>query len=147
VTPIGITAAETHDLRRRVLRGADPDAELSWAGDDLGTTVHLGIRDDAGTIVAISTWLVRPDPFEPTRPATQLRGMATDPRLVGAGLGTRLLRAGIERCRSQGDELVWANARVSAVGFYERAGFAVVGPEFDTPDTGLPHRIVRLLIA
>lgn len=131
-----ISAADTYDLRRRILRDGDSDAVVEWVGDDEDSTFHLGIRDRSGAVVAISTWLGRP-------PATQIRGMATDPELVGSGLGSRLLAAGIERCRSRGDTVVWANARVTAISFYERAGFTVVGAVFETADTGLPHQMVR----
>jgi GNAT superfamily N-acetyltransferase len=136
VTPVEITAADTHDLRRRILRDGEPEAVVDWDGDSDHGTFHLGIRDDTGAIVAISTWLRQP-------PATQLRGMATDPAWAGRGLASGLLDAGIERCRARGDHVIWANARVTAVGFYERAGFTVVGAAFETADTGLPHREVR----
>ena len=134
--PIEITAADTHALRRRVLRDNQIAARLEWDGDHDPRTFHLGIRDRSGTVVAISTWLGQP-------PVTQIRGMATDPELAGGGLGSGLLAAGIERCRSRGDTVVWANARVTAISFYERAGFTVVGAVFETADTGLPHQMVR----
>lgn len=137
--PVEITAAETHALRQRVLRDNQISAHLEWDGDDDLSTFHLGIRDRSGAVVAISTWLGRP-------PATQIRGMATEPELAGGGLGSKLLAAGIERCRLRGDTMVWANARVTATSFYERAGFAVVGAVFETADTGLPHQMVRLTL-
>ena len=138
-----ISAADTYDLRRRILRAGDSDAVVEWVGDDEDSTFHLGIRDRSGAVVAISTWLHRPDPSDPAVKSTQLRGMATDPGHAGSGLGSRLLAAGIERCRSRGDTVVWANARVPATSFYERAGFTAVGDVFETADTGLPHQMVR----
>ena len=143
MTATEISPADTHDLRRRVLRAGDPDAAVDWVGDDEADTFHLGIRDGAGGVIAISTWLRRADPVDPAARATQLRGMATDPDHAGSGLGARLLDVGIERCRRRGDTVVWANARVTALGFYERAGFTVVGTVFETADTGLSHQIVR----
>ena len=138
-----ISAADTYDLRRRILRAGDSDAVVEWVGDDEDSTFHLGIRDRSGAVVAISTWLHRPDPSDPAVKSTQLRGMATDPGHAGSGLGSRLLAAGTERCRSRGDTVVWANARVPATSFYERAGFTAVGDVFETADTGLPHQMVR----
>lgn len=144
VTAVEITSSETHPLRQRVLRDDDPTATLDWPGDDEPTTFHLGIRNEDNDVVAIATWLARPDPEGSGRPATQLRGMATEPALAGRGLGSELLAAGIDRCRARGDELVWANARIGALGFYEHSGFRSIGPAFTTADTGLPHRHVRL---
>lgn len=138
-----ISASQTHALRRRVLRDGVPDALVEWEGDDEPTTVHLGaIVDDR--IVAISTWLVAPDPVAPLLRSVQLRGMATDPRSTGRGLGRALLDVGLRRARSDGHDRVWANARVTALGFYEGAGLTVSGPIFETPSTGLPHRHVHI---
>ena len=56
MTPTEITAADTHDLRRRVLRDDDANAAVDWPGDHDDTTFHLGIRDDTNRVVAVSTW-------------------------------------------------------------------------------------------
>jgi GNAT superfamily N-acetyltransferase len=138
-----ISASQTHALRRRVLRDGVSDAVVEWEGDDEPTTVHLGaVVDDR--IVAISTWLVAPDPIVPLLRSVQLRGMATDPRWIGRGLGRALLDAGLRRARRDGHDRVCANARVTALGFYEAAGLTVSGPVFETASTGLPHRHVHI---
>lgn len=149
---VEIDAGETHDLRRRVLRNGDRDADLDWAGDHDDTTVHLGVVGDAGAPIAVSTWLRRPCPLHPDAPSVQLRGMATDPAHRGTGLGSLLLADGIVRSlgvvrlssddRASDVELVWANARVEAIAFYERHGWNATGPVFHTAGTGLPHRLV-----
>ncbi|MFT4658395.1 MAG: GNAT superfamily N-acetyltransferase [Ilumatobacter sp.] len=139
-----IEAADTHDLRRRVLRNGDPRADLVWAHDNDPHTEHLGIRLVDESIVAISTWLQSPCPNYSSDSALQLRGMATDPAHNGQGHGSALLRAGTERAKAAGHDLIWANARVTALEFYERAGFTVSGPVFSTATTGLPHRLVVL---
>lgn len=130
---------DTHDLRLRVLRDGSPDANLRWAGDDDLTTEHLGIVLE-GEVVAISTWLSR-------RPATQLRGMATEPTHAGHGFGRRLLQEGIRRAAERGDELVWANARIGARRFYERAGFNTVGAPFTLPEVDVVHYRVEFPIS
>jgi thiamine transport system ATP-binding protein len=138
-----IDPSQTHDLRRRVLRDADPDADVAWTGDDAVSTVHLGAF--VGTqVVAISTWLESPYPDAPEMRAVQLRGMATDPEHTGRGIGALLLDAGRMHASALGADMIWANARVSALGFYDHNGFETVGPVFTTADTGLPHRRVRM---
>lgn len=141
-----LRAVDTHDLRRRVLRDGRPDAELHWAGDDDPTTVHLGMVVD-GSIIAVSTWLAIGPTVGAERATTQLRGMATEPTLAGTGIGRRLLRAGITHAARGGTRSVWANARVSALRFYERNGFTAVGDVFTTTETGLPHRRVEYPIS
>lgn len=137
---VELDADAVHDLRRRVLRDGDRDGELDWAGDRDPTTIHLGVVDPAGSVLAVSTWLRTPCPLHPSEPAVQLRGMATDPAHTGTGLGSMLLAEGLRRASDIG--LVWANARVTAIAFYERHGWTATGPEFVTADTGLPHRLV-----
>jgi GNAT superfamily N-acetyltransferase len=142
---VEITAADTHGLRRRVLRDGTASDVLVWEGDDEPTTFHLGAGADDG-LIAISTWLRRPYPGRPAEDAFRLRGMATDPSQRGTGVGGRLLLAGLDRCAEHGATLVWARARVTALSFYERHGFEPVGPEYTDLTTGLRHRdIVRPL--
>jgi GNAT superfamily N-acetyltransferase len=142
---VEITALDTHRLRRAVLRDGRLDADVVWDGDDEPTTFHLGIDVD-GAIVAISTWLARPSPTAAGMAAVQLRGMATDPAHARRGLGSLLLAHGLARVRQGGDTSVWANARVTAISFYERHGFEAFGPVFETADTGRPHRLVRTTV-
>jgi len=142
---VELTAAETHDLRRAVLRTGTPSDEVVLPGDDDPATVHLGLRDDRGRVVATSTWRPRPAPHEVGgggAAAVQLRMMATDPALQGTGLGGRLVEAGVAWAFSRGADVVWANARDTAVDFYRRHGFDVVGASFVTESTGLPHHLV-----
>jgi hypothetical protein len=42
--------------------------------------------------------------------------------------------------------MLWANARVSALGFYERLGFEIVGEEYVYGPLELPHKIIRLAL-
>lgn len=137
---VEITAAETHDLRRRILRAGTPSDVVVWDGDDESTTFHLGARASDRELVAISTWLWRRYPDRPALDAFQLRGMATDPAQRGTGVSGRLLVVGLERCAASGAALVWARARVAALSFYERHGFEPIGPEYTDLTTGLPHR-------
>ena len=71
----------------------------------------------------------------------QLRGMATVPTVRGQGHGAALVRRVEDVVRGWGGWLLWCNARVAAVAFYERLGWEVVGDEFDIPTVGaaFPH--------
>ncbi len=148
---VELESAQTHRLRAQVLRDGTPSSDLSWAGDDDETTIHLGVLIGAATDpVAISTWLrVRsPDLAHDLadRVGAQLRGVATAPSARGLGAGSLLLRAGVDRARQDGADHVWANARSAALDFYLDHGFAVTSEEFLSTDTALPHRrILRQL--
>ncbi len=136
---VRLTAEETHGLRLDVLR-RDMDTQVVTFPEDADpAAVHLGVRD-GDELVATSTWI--PRPYE-GRPAVQLRGMATAWDRQGTGLGGVLIDAGVAHARSIGVHVVWANARDSALAFYERHGFEVAGDGFnDASTTKLPHHVV-----
>lgn len=140
-----IEAAQTHDLRRRVLR--DGQAEhLVFPEDDRPGAFHLGARaEPAGPLLAVASFSPEPTPHRPGRRAVRLRGMATDPAHQGRGLGRELLEEALPRLRAGAFDVLWANARDSALGFYERLGFEVVGDGFLAGPAGdIPHHIVVL---
>ena len=142
---IDLEPEDTHALRRTILRDGTASDAVVFDGDELPTTLHLGVLLD-GEIVAISTWLRRDHPDHTDRAGVQLRGMATAPGHRGTGISAELLAAGVARCRAAGAQLVWARARVTALSFYLRHGFDTVGEDYIDSTTGLAHHdIIRLL--
>ena len=137
-----LTSAQTHPLRRLVLRDNDPTRSVTYPEDDDPNALHLGVRDGSGAIVATSTWIPRQCPDVPAASAIQLRGMATEASVRGTGIGGRLFEAGIARFADLGHDLVWARARDAALGFYTSHGCVVVGEGFVDEATNLPHHIV-----
>jgi ribosomal protein S18 acetylase RimI-like enzyme len=140
-----ITAQETYPLRLKVLRDGLQLRDCVFEGDDLPDTWHVASFLD-GEIVGIASLLHRPL-------ATvyggaggdggwQLRGMATDPCVRGKGFGSPLVSACIEYAKENGGTYVWCNARIGALGFYERLGFEILSEEFDIHGVG-PHRVMR----
>lgn len=140
---VEVAAAETHRLRRDVLRRDTATTQVVLDGDDEPTTVHLAVVVD-DRIVAVSTWLQRPSPDAPGRAAVQLRAMAVDPAWQGLGVGRSLLADGVGRAWRHGAEIVWARARDTALGFYESAGFHVASAGYVDAATRLPHHDVVL---
>lgn len=137
---------ETWPLRRAVLRTGTPSPEVVLDGDDDPGTLHLGVRDAHGSLIAASTWIPRARAGAPAMPAVQLRAMAIDPGQRRRGLGARLLRHGLSSMGERGVRVVWANARDTALDFYVRHGFDIDGDGFVDDATGLPHhRIVKHL--
>jgi GNAT superfamily N-acetyltransferase len=138
-----LVAEETHRLRRAALRGGDPTAVVHQDTDDGPATWHLGAVTPSGRVVGTSTFFPEPFPLDPARRgAVRLRSMAVDDGWRGRGLGSAILAAAEARLVAQGAELLWANARDSALGFYDRAGFTETGRAFVDPLTGLGHTVV-----
>ena len=128
-------------LRVRVLRKGTPTTHCNYPEDSYPDVVHLGIVRN-GEVIATSTWFMKPCPEIEGIAAMQLKGMAVDDLLQTGGLGSALITAGITHARNAGAHLVWARARDSAVGFYEKCGFRIAGDGFIDEPTGMPHHIV-----
>jgi predicted GNAT family N-acyltransferase len=135
ITVEEVAAEVTYALRAAVLR---PDGgEITWAGDEDAATFHLAARS-GDRLVGVVRFSPAPCPWRAATGPWQLRGMATDPALRGAGVGRAMVVDGLARVAARGGDLVWCDARVTAAGFYERMGFAVVTEEYDKPGIG-PH--------
>lgn len=136
-----VTFDDIHNLRVRVLRKGTPVAHATYSEDSYDDVVHLAVRLN-GEVVATSTWFSKECPESPGVAAVQLKGMAVDDSLQTTGFGRALIDAGISLARERNAEIVWARARDTAVGFYEKCGFAVVGDGFIDEPTAMPHHIV-----
>lgn len=129
-----MAAAETLDLRGRVLRDGRPHE--GFPEDDWPATFHLGVRDD-GVLVGVASFIPRGDG------TWQLRGMAVEASVQGRGIGRAILAAAEARLRAAGARAAWANGRDSALGFYERLGWRVVGDGYPM-GSGIPHHRIEL---
>jgi len=68
--------------------------------------------------------------------------MAVLKKYRGKGIGLRMAEALINMARAMGMKAVELNSQVSALGFYEKLGFAAEGPIFK--EAGIEHRKMRL---
>ena len=75
----------------------------------------------------------------------RIRGMAVDEAFRGQRVGIKLVDQVILDLKSKKAESVWCNARVSALGFYEKMGFKKEGELFEITGIG-PHFIARLVL-
>jgi GNAT superfamily N-acetyltransferase len=133
-------------LRSEVLRpGIAPEA-LVYAGDEAADALHVAARDGEGRIHGIASLCREPAPGRAPAVAWRLRGMATRPELRGKGVGRRLLQACFRHVRAEGGGLLWCNARVVALGFYERLGLRREGTQFDIAGIG-PHYVMSRWLA
>jgi predicted GNAT family N-acyltransferase len=122
--------AEVAALRTRVFvdeQGVPPEIERDDAD---ATAVHVLSRDDAGRVVATGRLL-------PRGSTAGIGRMATDPSARGRGHGAAVLAELHRQAVLRGVAEVELHAQVSARGFYERAGYAVVGDEYE--EAGIRH--------
>ena len=136
-----VTLREITGLRARVLRSHMPGTPATAPSDELPDAWHLGaFRGDR--LVATVTAFAEDAPDHPGVPAQRFRFMAVEPSEQGRGTGRALMGAVVEEARARGATLLWANGRDSALDFYIRTGFTVVGDGFTDATSGLPHHVV-----
>lgn len=128
-----VDAATTYPLRAQELRQGRP---VEIDEDDAPYTLHLAARIDGDEVVGVVRFHPRDCPWREGEGSWQLRGMATDPRVRGLGAGRALVAEGLARVSALGGQLVWCDARASAVGFYERLGFTIITDEYDLRPVG-----------
>jgi len=96
---------------------------------------------DGERIVGVCLIVPAPAPFDASKRAWMLRGMAVDPALQGQGIGAPLVKHVLALAEEEQVEILWFNARRVAIGFYARLGFQKWGEEFEIPNVG-PHTVM-----
>jgi predicted GNAT family N-acyltransferase len=133
-----VDVSAVRPLRGEVLRQGGPPETSVLPHDDDARSRHLALSID-GEVVAVGSVLPEPPPWSPEAAgAWRIRGMATKPGLRSRGYGGQVLRGLLDYATSAGGGLVWCDARLPAVPFYERNGFAAVGEVFVREGVG--HR-------
>jgi len=130
---------EVVPLRHQVLRPGLPRETAIFAGDHDASTRHfaalIGTRVVCCASLMTSAW--------EGEPAWQLRGMATAPELQGTGLGAILLRHIDSFVLAHPPRMLWCNARLAAVGFYQKSGWIVCSDQFIIEDVGPHHKMTK----
>lgn len=104
----------------------DPDRAVLLVEDEEGapigyTMLVFGDPTDADVLAAISH-----------RPTVELSKVYVLPARHGGGVASRLMEATLEHARGRGVAAVWLGVNQQnskAIRFYEKSGFAVVGPK------------------
>lgn len=134
-----ISAQDTYPLRQQMLV---PTHELKKAkfenDDDEDISFHLGAFSDS-KLVSVASFFYERNPIFSDLHQYQLRGMATLPDYQGQGLSSELLSFAFPIIKQNFCTLLWCNARVSAIGFYEKVGFQKFNGEIFEIDEIGPH--------
>ncbi|MBP6041272.1 MAG: GNAT family N-acetyltransferase [Flavobacterium sp.] len=132
-----IIAQDTYPVRHQVLRSGKPIESCQFQGDELETTHHLGYYLNKQIIGVISLFEIDNNHFLAQK-SIQIRGMAVLPSFQKQGIGKVLVSEAEKFSVIQKADLIWFNARTTAVGFYKKMGYEIVGTEFEIKEVG-PH--------
>lgn len=133
-----IKAEDTYAIRKAVLR-KNMTLSHEMPGDHDPETVHLGVYDENKLLCTGSFMKNNRDEF--TGHQYQLRGMATAEGSQRKGYGRILLEKAEDFFKVRGIDLIWCNARVSALEFYKKSGYETIGEVFVVPQIG-PHYVM-----
>lgn len=139
-----ISAEETYLVRHPVLRTGKPIATCAFVGDNLASTIHLGLFHKNNIIGVVSFMQTKHELFNKTS-QYQLRGMAILQPYQGKGLGNILLQYGEALLANKNVDLIWCNARKKALNFYKRRAYKIKGTSFNISDIGAHFRMYKVL--
>ena len=138
-----ITASDTRELRRKVLRPSQRAKDLVYPGDDDDTTFHIGFFEAGALLGVASIYKESTSKVPSSEQMYKLRGMAVEKVLQGQGIGSKIIEECVSIVKNNDGKTIWCNARVNALGFYKKIGFKVSGEEFEIEGIG-PHYILYL---
>lgn len=132
-----ISAEDTLALRSVVLRDGAPYENCIFPTDNIEGAFHLGGFID-NDLVVVASFFPNNHPEHPGN-GYQLRGMATNPLHAGKGMASQLISFAVTQLNATTAQYLWCNARVSAIGFYEKSDFELISEIFEIEGVG-PHR-------
>ncbi|MEK8180564.1 GNAT family N-acetyltransferase [Flavobacterium buctense] len=133
-----ISAQETYTVRHPVLRKGKQIESCHFDGDDLDTTSHFGLHEN-DQIKGVISLFENNNPLFEDKKQTQIRGMAVLENNQGKGYGRLLVEHSEKILKTQNTPLIWFNARINAVGFYQKMGYQIIGNSFEIPNVGLHY--------
>jgi GNAT superfamily N-acetyltransferase len=136
---------ETRQLRHLVLwphiaRTEDCVIDIDARAD----AFHLGTYD-GDRLVSVGSFFSMPSDKVLFERYYRLRAMATHPDYRGRHAGAMLVNYGANMLRERGVEVLWCDARLTAVPFYQKIGFDYLPEVYDIPKIGPHHFMWKVL--
>ena len=132
-----VSAEKVRSLRYSELRKEQDFSTTSYLKDYEKDTFHMACVVE-GKIVTCATFYPEKSTKIKSENAYRLRGMATASNFKRKGYATDLMRESFKELKEKESDLLWCNARLVAVDFYESLGFKIIGEVFDIEGIG-PH--------
>ena len=133
-----ILTAETFPIRKEVLRKG-MDLPIEFNGDNDAGTFHFGAFFNE-QLVGVSSFM-KENNSAFIGAQYQLRGMAILHEYRGKGVGKLMLNETEKLLKKMNVEVLWCNARISAVPFYQKQGYKCFGNCFQIETVG-PHYVM-----
>jgi GNAT superfamily N-acetyltransferase len=138
-----VRGAELDEVRPLQLAVLRPHGPLPGDVPPPADALHVAALRD-GSVIGAATLVPEawPGPSVVRQPSWRLRSMVVAEAERGSGVGRAVLDRAVELAVSRGVGSLWAEARSSALGFYQRSGWTVDGDEWIKAGIG-PHRYIH----
>jgi predicted GNAT family N-acyltransferase len=136
-----IEPKETQSLRHKVLWQHLPSMDVCIIDiDNRDDAFHVGVFQDEN-LISVGSFFQMSSPRLQQHQQYRLRAMATDPDYRRMRAGERLIAFACEELRTRQVEVLWCDARLLAVPFYESIGFTKFDDVYEVPLIG-PHHFM-----
>ena len=136
-----IEASDTQSLRHRVLWPHLPSCDVCVIDiDNREDAFHVGVFSDE-TLISIGSFFRLSSSRLHHSVQYRLRAMATDPDFRRMHAGEHLIAFACDELRNRGVHVLWCDARLIAVPFYESIGFSKFDDVYEVPLIG-PHHFM-----
>ena len=136
-----IEPSETRSLRHRVLWQHLSSPEVCVIDiDNRKDAFHVGVFCE-GALISIGSFFCLQSPRLNHELQYRLRAMATDPDYRRMHAGEQLISFACEELSKRGVPVLWCDARLVAVPFYESIGFSKFDDVYEVPLIG-PHHFM-----
>lgn len=139
-----ISTVETYAVRQPILRPGLPIDTCIFNGDQLKTTIHLGVFTN-NHLVGVCSLFKNSNPDIAEIEQYQLRGMAVLTAHQHKGYGKLLLNYSEVLLKQQNTTLIWCNAREIATKFYNKIGYQIIGTPFNIKNIGAHYVMYKTL--
>ena len=133
-----ITAAEALPIRHQILRKGERIEKCMYPGDDFESTFHFGLFEEEVLSGIISVFETKNNIFTDEK-QFQIRGMAVLENNRKKGFGVILVCHVEAYLKKENQYTIWFNARIVAIGFYEKLGYVKIGEPFEIDTIGIHY--------
>lgn len=133
-----------HPIRNKVLWPHKQSNECSIDVDYSEGAFHLGAFLD-NELVSIGSFFKQFNELFPFSNQYRLRAMATLPKAQKRGAANSLILYACDKLEHEGQKLLWCDARIIAIKFYQKSGFNIMGQSYEIPIVGTHYLMYRKL--
>jgi predicted GNAT family N-acyltransferase len=108
--------------------------------DMLPDAIHLGVFHEQ-QLISIGSLFPQISPRLSEQSQFRLRAMATSPDFRKKNAGKMLVQFALAMLQSRGAQVLWCDARLHAVGFYQSLGFSLLPEIYEVKNIG-PHQFM-----